>query len=160
MPQHVITPNLLQRLTAVEQHLARLERSTTGTADEVPFYPTAYETMAYVDNTTYTTAWETTITPRGSTLSMRMVILGDSINSVNSGGDWQVLFNSAVVWSGSVPATFTYQYVQTILDVTPYASASSLHIELQARRTAGATTGGRNGSGGSIGMSPIYARLQ
>jgi hypothetical protein len=34
-----------------------------------------------------------------------------------------------------------------------------LKVQIQARRTAGATTGGQQGGGGSIGLSPRYARL-
>lgn len=158
MPQHATSPNFLQRLANLEQRVALAERSTGGSADEVPFYPTAYETMAYVDNATFSTAWETTITPRGSVLSMRVVTVGDQVSGVNSGGGWQMLLNSVSVWSGSVTPTFTVGFAQQDFDLTPYLS-SALHIELQVRRTSGATTGGRGGQGGSIGISPVFARL-
>lgn len=158
MPQRATSPNFLARLTDVEARLARVERAGNGQPGEVPFYPTHYETLAYADGTTFSTVWESTITPRGSALSMEVITLGDQVGTVNTGGAWQMLLNGSVTWSGTVLPTFTLALAQKNTDLTPYLGAD-LHIELQVRTTSGATTGGRYGRGGSIGISPVYARL-
>jgi hypothetical protein len=159
VPKVLKDPNFLQRLAVVEEQLAALRRAGRE-VDEVPFYPTSLRTFVYEDNTTFTTLWETVLTPRTASLVMGLVFIGDVVSSTNTGGEWQVVFNdSTVVASGSVPATFSYVLPALSLDLTPYRAASQLKVQIQVRRTAGATTGGRYGGGGSIGGAPRYARL-
>jgi hypothetical protein len=159
VPKVLKDPNFLQRLAVVEEQLAALRRAGRE-VDEVPFYPTSLRTFVYEDNTTFTTLWETVLTPRTASLVMGLVFIGDVVSSTNTGGEWQVVFNdSTVAASGSVPATFSYVLPALSLDLTPYRAASQLKVQIQVRRTAGATTGGRYGGGGSIGGAPRYARL-
>lgn len=159
MPQHATTPNLLQRIARMEQRLAALQRQQPTPADELPFYPTNLQTMPYQSFTSFTTAWETILTPRTSKLSLGLVAIGDQVSAVNTGGEWQVLFDTTVVASGTVAATFSYQFAAPVLDVTPYLANTELKVLIQARRTSGQTTGGKFGSGGSIGIAPRYAKL-
>lgn len=159
MPQQPGAPNFLERLALVEEQLAQARR-TGWERDELPFYPTSLTSMPYSDATTYTTAWETILTPRTATLSLGIVAIGDVVGTTNTGGGWQVLAAGAdVVLSGSVPATFSFQFGSAVIDLAPYQQLTELKIELQTRRTSGATTGGRFGGGGSIGIAPRYARL-
>lgn len=160
MPKVAKQTDFLQRLALVEEQLAALRRSGRP-LDELPFFPTSFHGMVYEDNTAFTTYWETVFTPRTASLSLGLIFIGDQAGSpmVNTGGEWQVLFDSTVVMSGTVAATFSYQYAAQVLDLTPYRSASELKVTLQARRTSGSTTGGRYGLGGAIGLAPRYARL-
>lgn len=159
MPQQPGTPNLLERLALLEDQVALLRRSGWERG-ELPFYPTSLKTMAYDDATAFTTAWEVILTPRTATLSMGVVAIGDVVGTTNTGGLWQVVANSAdVVMSGSVPPTFAYQFGTAVIDLAPYQALTELKVQIQVRRTAGATTGGKFGGGGSIGIAPRYARL-
>ena len=97
MPQHATTPNLLQRIARMEQRLAALQRQQPTPADELPFYPTNLQTMPYQSFTSFTTAWETILTPRTSKLSLGLVAIGDQVSAVNTGGEWQVLFDTTVL---------------------------------------------------------------
>ncbi|MFD5938268.1 hypothetical protein [Streptomyces griseus] len=146
------------RLARVEERLAQLER-TGWERDELPLYATAFTAMPFSDSTSFSTLLENTFTPRTAGLTLGLTFVGDQVAGVNTGGEWQVLLAGAVVWSGAVAATYTVQYAVTTLDLLPYRGASDLLIQIQTRRTAGATTGGRNGNGGSIGLSPRFARV-
>ncbi|RMB85628.1 hypothetical protein [Streptomyces shenzhenensis] len=159
MPKVQKPSDFLQRLAVVEEQLAALQRSGWE-RDELPFYPTSLNGMVYEDDTTFITLWETVLTPRSASLALGLVLLGDQVdNTTNTGGEWQVLFDSTVVASGSVPATFSYVFPALTLDLTPYRAATQLKVAVQVRRTSGATAGGKYGGGGCIGGSPRYARL-
>ncbi|MGD1220010.1 hypothetical protein AB9Q10_16455 [Streptomyces krungchingensis] len=159
MPKVAKTPDFLQRLNILEEAVADMRR-TGWERDELPFYPTSLRGLVYEDGTTFTTLWETILTPRTATLSLGLVLIGDVVTSTNTGGDWQVAFNdSTVVASGPVPATNAFTFPALTLDLTPYRAAAQLKVSVQVRRTSGATTGGKYGGGGSIGGAPRYARL-
>lgn len=159
MPKVQKTPSFLQRIAVLEEAVAKLQR-TGWERDELPFYPTSYRTMAYDDSTSFTTQWETILTPRTASLSLGLVLIGDVVSSTNTGGDWQVVFgDSTVVASSTVPATNAFVFPALSLDLTPYRAADQLKVRIQTRRTAGASTGGKYGAGGSIGCAPRYARL-
>lgn len=159
MPQHIVTPDAMQRLAVLEEQVAALRR-TGWERDELPFYPTHYEGMPYQDGTTFTSSWECVLAPRTATLSLGLVFIGDSVSAVNSGGAWQVVANTTdVVMAGTVAATLAYQFAAGVIDLTPYRTMADLKIQIMTRRTSGATTGGKFGGGGSIGISPTYARL-
>ncbi|MGQ5576081.1 hypothetical protein [Streptomyces sp. ECR3.8] len=159
MPKVHKNIDLLQRLAELEEQVSALARNGR-VVGEVPFYPTSLRTFVYEDNTSFTTLWETIISPRAAQLSMGLVFIGDIVGTTNSGGEWRVQFDdSTTVASGNVPATFTYALPALSLDLTPYRAAPSLKIQIQVRRTSGATTGGKFGNGGAIGGAPRYARL-
>ncbi|MFF9205151.1 hypothetical protein ACF1AE_25685 [Streptomyces sp. NPDC014986] len=158
MPKVQKPVDFLQRLAVLEEQVAVLRRAGRE-RDEVPFYPTSLRGMAYEDSTTFITLWETILSPRTAQLALGLVFIGDAVSGTNTGGDWQVLFDTTVVASGTVPATLTYTFAALTLDLTPYRAASQLKVQVQIRRTSGATTGGRYGGGGSIGGAPRYARL-
>lgn len=159
MPKVQKTPDVLQRLAVLEEEVAKLRRSGWE-RDELPFFATNFNHLLFEDNTTFTTVWETILSPRSASLALGLVLVGDQVSSTNTGGDWQVQFNdSTVVASGTVPATFSFVFPALSLDLTPYRADSQLKVQIQVRRTSGATTGGKFGAGGSIGVSPRYARL-
>ncbi|MFF6904517.1 hypothetical protein ACFY9Q_01075 [Streptomyces sp. NPDC012389] len=158
MAQRVPSNDLLQRIAALEEQVATLRR-TGWERDELPLYPTNFTAMAFNDGTSFGTLWEGVLSPRTASLSLGLTLVGDQVAAVNTGGQWQVLLGGAVVWSGTVLPTYTVQYAATVLDLLPYRQQSELLVEIQTRRTSGATTGGRNGNGGSIGLSPRFARL-
>ena len=159
MPKVQKTPDFLQQLAELKETVAALQRAGWE-RDEVPFYPTSLHTFVYEDTTSFATLWETVLSPRAARLSLGLVFIGDQVSGVNSGGEWQVVFNdSTVAASGTVPATFAYTLPALSLDLTPYRTASSLKVQIQVRRTSGTNTGGRFGGGGSIGGAPRYARL-
>lgn len=158
MPRVQKTADFLQRLAVLEEQVAVLTR-TGWERDELPFYATSFNGLVYEDDTTFITLWETILSPRTASLAMGLVLIGDSVSSTNTGGEWQVLLDTTVAASGTVPATFSFQFPVITLDLTPYRAASQLKVQLQVRRTSGATTGGKYGGGGSIGGSPRYARL-
>ncbi|NEB83978.1 hypothetical protein G3I43_07270 [Streptomyces anulatus] len=150
--------SLPARLARLEEELAQLRR-TGWERDELPLFPTAYSALAFSDAAVFTTLWETTFAPRTAGLALGLTAVGDQVAGVNTGGAWQVLLAGAVAWSGSVPPSFTVQYASTTLDLLPYRGVSEVLLQVQVRRTSGATTGGRTGGGGSIGLSPRYARI-
>ncbi|ONI48621.1 MULTISPECIES: hypothetical protein [unclassified Streptomyces] len=150
--------DLLSRLAVLEEQVATLRR-TGWERDELPLWPTGYTGMAFNDGTVFSTQWESVMSPRTASLSLGLTFVGDQVTGTNTGGAWQVLLGGAVVWSGTVLPNFTVQYANTVLDLLPYRGQSELLVEIQTRRTSGATTGGRNGNGGSIGLSPRFARL-
>lgn len=159
MARIATTPNVLQRIAALEGKVAALQREGWE-RDEVPFYPTSLHGLVYEDATSFTTLWETIITPRTATLQMGLALLGDQVSATNTGGEWQVqLAGSTVAASGTVPATFAFTFPTMSLDLTPYRGVQQLKVQLQVRRTSGATTGGKWGGGGSIGGAPTYARM-
>ncbi|MFJ9293415.1 hypothetical protein [Streptomyces asoensis] len=159
MPRIVRTPDLMQRVAQLESQVAALRRAGWE-RDELPFYPTSLHTMPYEDSTSFITLWEAILSPRTATLSIGMVFIGDQVSAVNTGGSWQILLDGATVAaSGSVPALFSYVFPTAVIDLTPYRASASLKVQIQVRRTAGATTGGKFGGGGSIGGAPTYARL-
>lgn len=159
MPKVQRTPDVLQRLATVEEQLAALRRSG-WVRDELPFYPTSLHGLVYEDSTSFVTLWETILAPRTATLLLGMVFIGDAVGTTNSGGEWRVqLDDTTVIASGSVPATFSFLLASVTLDLTPYRTASQLKVQIQVRRTSGATTGGKFGGGGAIGGAPRYARL-
>ncbi|MFD1832397.1 hypothetical protein ACFSJS_22515 [Streptomyces desertarenae] len=155
------TPDPLERITRLEERLAALEQGTVPPPpDEVPFYPTSFNGLAWIDATSFTTAWETLITPRTLTLALGLVLIGDSVGGVNTGGEWRVVLNdTGIVRSGTVPASFSWVFPAEVIDLSAHLTSTSLKIQIQARRTAGAATGGRYGNGGAVGCSPRYARL-
>jgi hypothetical protein len=160
MPQYANTPDFVQRVQRLEGRVAALLRSQPRLGDEVPFFPTGLHTLPYESATTFTTMWETVLTPRTTRLSLGLVFIGDQVSTTNTGGDWQVLVNDLdVVASGSVAATFSFQFASPVIDLTPYLPGPDVKVSVQSRRTSGATTGGRYGSGGAIGLAPRYARL-
>src|SRR5919109_277672 len=143
MPKVVRSQNFLQELAALRAELDDLKRSGWE-RDELPFYATSLHGLIYEDSTSLVTLYETILTPRTATLSLGLVLIGDSVSSTNTGGNWQVLANS------TVPATFSYTFPALTIDLTPYRALTSLKIQLQVQRTAGATTGGKYGGGGAL----------
>lgn len=158
MPKVQKQTTFLQDLAALRAEVAELRRSGT-VRDELPLFPTSQHGLVYEDATTFVTVWESILAPRTASLSLGLVLLGDVVSSTNTGGDWQVLLDGAQVANGTVPATFSYVLPALTLDLTPYRAQSQLKVQVQVRRTAGASTGGKWGGGGSIGCSPRYARL-
>ncbi|MDV9194308.1 hypothetical protein [Streptomyces sp. Wh19] len=159
MPQHATTPSFLERLAVLEEQVATLRR-TGWERDELPFYPTSMRAMPYDDATAFTSVWESVLAPRTASLSLGLVFIGDQVSGTNTGGAWQVVLNEAdTVMSGSIAATFSYQFAAQVIDLTPYRTRTELKVQIQVRRTSGATTGGKFGGGGAIGMAPRYARL-
>ncbi|PJN38990.1 hypothetical protein CG747_20840 [Streptomyces sp. CB02959] len=149
----------MERLAIVEERLDRLERAGRE-VDEVPFYPTNMRVMAYDDTAaSFMTTWETIITPRAAMLSLGLVFIGDYVSPTYTGGAWQVVVNdTTVIASGSVPASLTYTFPAVTLDLSPYRNSPDLKIQIQTKRTSGATTGGKFGGGGSIGSAARFAR--
>jgi hypothetical protein len=158
MPKVAKQTNFLQELAELKEQVADLRRAGWE-RDELPFYPTSLHGMVYEDSTSFVTLWETLLSPRTASLSLGLVLIGDVVSSTNTGGNWQVLLNTDVAASGTVPATFSYQFPALTLDLTPYRALTSLKVQIQVQRTAGATTGGKYAGGGSIGGAPRYARL-
>ncbi|MFF8447866.1 hypothetical protein ACF06Q_09215 [Streptomyces leeuwenhoekii] len=159
MPSVLKSPDILQRISALEEQVAMLRR-TGWERDEVPFYATSYRGLVFEDNTTWSTMYETILTPRASVLALGLVFIGDQVSGTNTGGEWRVMFDdTTTAASGNVPATYSYHFPVLSIDLIPYRAASALKVQLQTRRTAGATTGGLYGAGGSIGGSLRYARL-
>lgn len=159
MPKVAKEKDFLQQLAELKEEVAALRRAGWE-RDEVPFFRTSLNGLGYEDSTSFITVWETILSPRSATLSLGLVLIGDVVSSTNTGGEWRVVFNgSTVAESGSVPATFSYVFPALSLDLTPYRAAEQLKVQIQVRRTAGASTGGKYGGGGSIGCSPRYARL-
>lgn len=159
MPQQPGTPSFLERLAVLEDQVAQLRRSGWE-RDELPLYPTSLTTMPYTDATAFETTWETILTPRTASLSLGIVAIGDVVGTTYTAGSWQVLLaGTDVVMSGSVPATFAFQFGASVIDLSPYRQLTELKVEVRARRTAGAATGGKFGGGGAIGIAPRYARL-
>ncbi|MEU7431096.1 hypothetical protein AB0B07_09595 [Streptomyces sioyaensis] len=149
----------MERLARLEDRLDQLERSGRE-VDEVPFYPTNSRVMVYDDTSaSFSTTWETIITPRTARLSLGLVFIGDYVSPNYTGGSWQVVVNdTTVIGSGSVPASLTYVLPTVTLDLSPYRNAPDLKIQIQTQRTAGTTTGGKFGGGGAIGSAPRFAR--
>ncbi|MFC9465214.1 hypothetical protein [Streptomyces coelicoflavus] len=159
MPKVQKETDFLQRMADLEEAVATLQRATRG-RDEVPLWSTSFRTLAYDDSTSWTTYWETTFTPRMGSLLLGLMFIGDQVGGVNTGGEWQVILNSSTfLTSGNIPATFSYQVPNVPIDLTPYRGVDQLQVRVQARRTAGATTGGKYGGGGCIGSSMRFARL-
>lgn len=159
MPQHARTPDLLERLAVLEEEVARLRRASIREVDELPFYPSSIRGLIFEDSTSFITVMEVIFAPRTESLSLGLLFIGDQVSAVNTGGEWQVLLNDTVVMSGAVAATYSYQTAAQLLDVRAYLADAELKIRIQVRRTAGASTGGRYGGGGAIGIAPRYARL-
>lgn len=159
MPKYSKSRDPMERLAVVEERLAQLERSGRE-RDEVPFFPTNSRTMAYDDTASaFMTTWETIISPRTAVLSLGLVFIGDYISPSYTGGLWQVVINdTTVVGSGSVPASLTYVLPTVSIDLAPYRNTPDLKVQIQTKRTAGASTGGKFGGGGSIGSAPRFAR--
>ena len=160
MPRVRTTPTFLQRLAALEDQVARLQRAGWE-RDEVPVYPTSLHGIVFEDFTgSFGTLWETIISPRAATLSVGLVFFGDQVSGTNTGGEWRLQLNDSIVAaSGNVPATFSFIFATASIDLTPYRADSQLKVQLQVRRTSGATSGGMYGGGGSIGGAFRYARL-
>ena len=159
MPKVAKQTNFLQQLAELKEQVADLRR-TGWERDELPFFPTSLHGMVYEDSTRFITLWETVLSPRTASLSLGLVLIGDVVTSTNTGGNWQVVLNSTdVAANGTVPPTFSYVFPALTLDLTPYRALTQLKVQVQVQRTAGATTGGKYGGGGSIGCAPRYARL-
>ncbi|MFD4572107.1 hypothetical protein ACFWNK_01750 [Streptomyces sp. NPDC058417] len=159
MPKIATTPGLLERIARLEQTVAALQREGRE-RDELPMYPTSYKGFPYEDSTTFVTLWEAILSPRTARLEMGLVFIGDQVSATNTGGSWQILLDgSTVAASGTVPPTFSYVFPTASVDLTPYRAAQQLKVQLQVRRTSGASSGGKFGGGGSIGGAPTSARL-
>ncbi|WP_405554352.1 hypothetical protein [Streptomyces sp. NBC_01171] len=159
MPKVQRPPDILRELAELKEQVADLRRSGRE-RDELPFFPTSLRGLVYEDGTSFTTTWETILSPRTATLQLGLVFIGDAVSGTNTGGAWQVVLNdTTVISSGTVPATFAFQIATLTVDLTPYLTAAQLKVQIQTRRTSGATTGGKYGGGGSIGSAPRYARL-
>lgn len=159
MPAYSKARDPMERLAILEDRLDRMERSGRE-VDEVPLYPTNSRVMVYDDaSASFSTTWETIVTPRAAVLSLGLVFIGDFISPTYTGGSWQVVVNdTTVIGSGSVPASLTYVLPTVTLDLSPYRNSPDLKIQIQTKRTSGATTGGKFGGGGAIGSAPRFAR--
>ncbi|MCX4994251.1 hypothetical protein [Streptomyces longwoodensis] len=159
MPATARTPDLVQRIRRLEADVAALRRAGWE-RDELPLYPTSLHGLVYEDATSFTTYWETIFTPRTSRLDIGMVFIGDQVSATNTGGGWQILLDgTTVVASGTIAPLFSFVFPTASIDLTPYRASTQLKVQVQARRTSGATTGGKYGTGGTIGGSITYARL-
>lgn len=152
MPQQITTRSFPERLAVLEEQVALLRRSG-WVRDELPFYPTSATSMPYEGSSTFQTVWETVLSPRTAALSLGLVTIGNQVSGVNTGGQWQVVFNDVtVVMSGTIAPLFSYEFAAASIDLTPYRGQASLKVQLKARRTSGAATG-------AVAVSPRYARL-
>ena len=152
MAQRVPSPDVLDRLARLEGEVAQLRR-TGWERDELPFYPTSLRSMPYEDSATFAVVWETILSPRTGSLSLGLVTIGNVVGGVNTGGEWQVvLADSTVVMSGTIAATFSYEFAAATIDLTPYRGQFALKVQIKARRTSGAATG-------AVAVAPRYARL-
>ena len=159
MPQQITSASFLERLAVLEEQVAALRR-TGRERDELPLYPTSLRSMPYEDGGTLVTVWETILVPRTATLSLGLVMIGDQVAGTNSGGEWSVVLDdTTTVMSGTITATFSFQFATGVIDLTPYQGLSQLKVQIKARRTSGATTGGRYGTGGAVAIAPRYAQL-
>lgn len=159
MAQYARTPDLLQQVAQLRERLEALERRAPAVRDEVPFGGTGTRSMAFDDRTVFVTVWEAAFTPRGAKLSLGLIFLGDNTGGINTAGEWQVTVNGVVAAGGGVPASGASERPEINLDLIPYQGAATLTVVLQTRRTSGATTGGRYGTGGCIGSGIRYARI-
>ncbi|MEU4205577.1 hypothetical protein AB0F64_37395 [Streptomyces sp. NPDC026294] len=159
MPQYAKSRDPMERLAILEERLAQLER-TGRTTSEIPFFPTASHGLFWEDTGAFATTWETIITPRAAVVSLGLVFIGDLVGSTYTGGAWQVVLNdgAVTVGSGAVPPSATYALPAVSIDLGLYRGAPDLKIQIQTRRTSGATAGGRYGGGGAIGSAPRFAR--
>lgn len=162
MPTIMRSQDLAERVAVLEEQLARLQRAS-GVVDDVSIWRVGFENYLFDDAAAaLSTVHETTFTPRGAALTLGMSFYGDFVGTapqVNTGGVWDVLLNGTTAASGTVPATYTIVETAPVLDLSPYLGARDLHVEVRTRRTAGATTGGRYGGGGSIASIIRYARI-
>lgn len=158
MPAYQRDRSVEERLAVLEDTVAALRRAGT-VVDDLAMFPSYYLGLVYSDATTLASAWENTFTPRASTLALGMQFFGDQVGATNTGGSWDILLNDVSVASGSVPATFTVVTPTVSLDLSPYLGVRDLHIVLRTRRTAGANTGGKFGTGGCIASGLLYARM-
>ncbi|MGP3752212.1 hypothetical protein [Streptomyces sp. IBSNAI001] len=152
MAQRVPSPDVLSRLARLEREVA-VQRRAGWERAELPFYPTSAASMPYETSATLQVVWETVLSPRTGSLSLGLVTIGNVVGGVNTGGEWQVvLADTTVVMNGTIAATFSYQFAAATIDLTPYRGQASLKVQIKARRTSGATTGG-------VAVAPRYARL-
>lgn len=152
MPQYTKQIGLGEQVAALMDRVARLERRSPTVLDAGSLLPTSFHGLVYEDSTSYVTYFETTVTAPRHAASIGLVFLGDQVGTTNSGGLWQVLLNGSLPAgaSGGITANFSFQFAAVVLDLS--ALSGQVHIEVQGRRTAGATTGGRYGTGGTIGI--------
>lgn len=158
MPAYTHDRTVEERLAILEDQVAALRR-TGNLVDDLGMFPVYYLSMAYNDSTDSETTWQNVFTPRSSTLTLGMQLFGDQVGATNTGGSWEILLNGASVASGSVPPTFTLVQPVVPLDLSPYLGVKDLLVELRTRRTAGATTGGKYGTGGCIASGFLFARM-
>lgn len=145
-------------MAILEDQLAALRRSG-NVVDDLAMFPVYFLAMAFNDSTALTATWQNIFTPRSSTLTLGMQFFGDLVGTTNTSGSWDVRLNGTTVSTGSVPATFTIVQPTVTLDLSPYLGAKDLLVELRTRRTSGATTGGKYGTGGCIASGFLFARM-
>lgn len=158
MPAYQRDRSVEERLAVLEDTVAALRRAGT-VVDDLAMFPVYYLGMEYVDSTTLQAAWQNIFTPRSSTLTLGMQLFGDQVGATNTGGAWEIFLNGTSVANGLVPATFTIVQPVVPLDLSPYLGVKDLLVELRTRRTSGATTGGRYGTGGCIASGFLFARM-
>jgi hypothetical protein len=158
MPAYQRDRTVEERVAILEDQLAALRR-TGNLVDDLAMFPSYYLGLVYSDATTLQSAWENTFTPRSSTLTLGAQFFGDQVGTTNTGGSWDIQLNNTTVANGSVPATFTVVAPTITLDLSPYLGVRDLRIVLRTRRTAGATTGGKFGTGGCIASGFLFARM-
>lgn len=158
MPAYARDRSVEERVAVLEDQLAALRRQGS-LVDDLAMFPVFFESLVFDDSTTLDPTWSNIFTPRAATLTMGLQFFGDIAGTTNTGGSWDVRLNGTSVASGTVPATYTVITPTVTLDLSPYLGTKSLTVELRTRRTSGATTGGRYGTGGCIASGVTFARL-
>jgi hypothetical protein len=158
MPQYIRPPDLVSQVAQLLERVAQLERRSPRVYDEMPMWPTGPRGVVYADSGAMETQWSGKLRVRAPWLSIGLLLIGDTVGTTLTGGGWQVLVEGAVDSTGTVPADGTWHYEDVHLDLTSYMGAD-VQVEVQTRRSSGATSGGRYGTGGCIGSSIRYALI-
>ncbi|KRV48776.1 hypothetical protein AQ490_23175 [Wenjunlia vitaminophila] len=159
MPQYLRPVDLAEQVQRLTERVAQLERRSADTRAEMPMWPTGPRGVVNADETVFATQWEGMVQPRTRTLSIGLLLLGDQVAGVNTGGEWRLRVAEVVAATGVIVANFTWSLQGADLDLTPYMTTANVKIEFQTRRTSGATTGGKYGTGGCIASVIRYALL-
>ncbi len=160
MPKYTKDISLGEQVARLMDRVAALERRSPARMDAAGMFATSYRGLVYEDGTAWLTYFQAVIRPRHQA-SLGLVFLGDQVGTTNTGGAWRVQVAGTPVSgaSGTVLPTFTYQFAALTLDLSSYSPTADLLIEVQGQRTSGATTGGRYGGGGALGMGVRWFNL-
>lgn len=151
-----------ERLAILEGVVEQLRRTSRTLYQPGALFATSLHGMVYEDTASpnWVTYFETHIRPARQ-LDIGLVFLGDQVSGTNTGGAWQIKVAGTVISSatGTVTANFSYQFASALIDLTSYPSNQPVLIEVQGQRTSGATTGGKYGTGGTLGIGIRWANF-